>query len=55
MRNGLTWVPRISLDTYGHTGEDVPLFAGGPGAERFQGVLDNTDIPKILRQLLGWE
>ncbi len=54
VRNGLTWVPRISADTYGHTGEDVPLFAGGPGAERFQGVLDNTDVPKILRDLLGW-
>ncbi len=54
-RTGVTWLPKIGNDTYGHTGEDVPLFAGGPGAERFQGILDNTDIPKILRQLLAWD
>ncbi len=53
-RNGVTWVPRISDDTFGHTGEDVPLWAAGPGAERFAGVLDNTDIYRRLRDLLGW-
>ncbi len=29
-----------------HTGTMVPLFAYGPGSERFQGVMDNTDIAK---------
>ncbi len=54
-RNGATWTPpTVSDDTYGHTGEDVALWAAGPGAERFQGVLDNTDVPKILCDLLGW-
>ncbi len=54
-RNGATWVPpEVSDDTYGHTGEDVPLWAAGPGAERFQGVLDNTELPVILCDLLGW-
>ncbi len=54
-RNGATWTPpTVSDDTYGHTGEDVPLWAAGPGQERFQGVLDNTDVPKILCELLGW-
>jgi len=41
-------------DTGGHTGNMVPLFAYGVGAERFEGVLDNTDVPKILRELLGY-
>ncbi len=55
-RDGITWIPRVnSLDTKGHTGEDVALFAGGPGAERFQGVLDNADIPRRLAALMGWE
>lgn len=53
-RYGITWMPCVGEDTHGHTGEDVPLYAGGPGAERFQGTLDNTDVPKILRELLGW-
>jgi hypothetical protein len=54
-RHGVTWIPRVDpLDTKGHTGEDVPLYAGGPGAERFGGVLDNAEIPKRLRALLGW-
>jgi alkaline phosphatase len=56
-RNGVTWVPRINEQppaTKGHTGEDIALYAGGPGAERFAGVLDNTDIPKRIAGLLGW-
>jgi alkaline phosphatase len=55
-RQGVTWMPQVNeLDTKGHTGEDVPLYAGGPGAERFQGVLDNADVPKILVELTGWK
>ncbi len=45
----LTW------DSDGHTGQPVPLFAYGPHAIRFTGVWDNTDIPKILAELLGLE
>jgi alkaline phosphatase len=55
-RDGLTWIPRVSeSDTKGHTGEDVPLFASGRGAERFAGVLDNTEVALRLASLLGWE
>lgn len=36
-----------------HTAQPVPLFAYGPGAERLAGVRDNTEIPKILAELLG--
>ena len=33
-----------------HTGVPVPLFAYGPGAEQFEGKIDNTDIAKLLFQ-----
>lgn len=39
--------------TGGHTGGMVPIFAYGAGAENFSGVLDNTDLPKIMCRLLG--
>lgn len=38
-----------------HTGQWVPLFAFGPGAERFSGVMDNTDIGILIAKLLGIE
>jgi len=33
----------------------VPLDASGPGAERFGGALDNTEIALRLAALLGWQ
>ena len=36
-----------------HTAAPVPVFAFGPGAELFEGLMDNTDIAKRLAQLLG--
>ncbi|WP_019413254.1 alkaline phosphatase [Paenisporosarcina sp. TG20] len=38
--------------TSGHTGEDVPVYAFGPGAERFAGQIDNTDNAKIIFDIL---
>jgi len=56
LKQGVTWVPRIEvLETKGHTGEDVPLYASGPGARRLQGVLDNTEVPSRLIELIGWQ
>ena len=37
-----------------HTGCMVPVFAYGPGAERFSGIQQNTDIPNKIRALMGW-
>jgi alkaline phosphatase len=31
----------------------VPVFAFGPGAEHFTGIMDNTDIPKKMMELMG--
>lgn len=45
---------RVSLN-YGatsHTASPVPLHAFGPGAECFEGVIDNTDVAKRLAKLL---
>lgn len=38
-----------------HTGVTVPVFAAGVGAERFSRLLDNTDIPRIMTEIAGYE
>ncbi|SHF00510.1 alkaline phosphatase [Seinonella peptonophila] len=39
---------RVGWTTNGHTGEDVPVYAFGPGKQHFTGLLDNTEIAKEL-------
>lgn len=36
-----------------HTASDVPVYAYGPGSEKFSGVLDNTDISRIIAEVIG--
>lgn len=36
-----------------HSSQWVPLFAFGPGAEHFMGVLDNTHVAPLLARVLG--
>lgn len=43
----------VKWSTKGHTGGPVGIWALGPGATRFAGVQENTDIPKKIAQLLG--
>ncbi|MBA4766978.1 MAG: alkaline phosphatase [Porphyrobacter sp.] len=38
-----------------HAGEDVALFATGPGAQRARGVIEQNVIYNIIRKALGWE
>lgn len=38
--------------TKGHTAVMVPIFAYGPGAEEFMGIMNNTDVHGKLRKLL---
>lgn len=40
--------------TGGHTASMVPVFAYGPGAENFTGIMENTDIAKRIISLLGF-
>lgn len=37
--------------SHNHTANPVPVFAVGEGAEKFSHVLNNTDIPRIIRSL----
>jgi alkaline phosphatase len=38
-----------------HSSQWVPLFAFGPGAGRFTGVRDNTEVGQLIAQALGLE
>ena len=43
----------ISWASGNHSGTFVPLFAIGEGADRFNGVFDNTDIPLTIMEFRG--
>jgi alkaline phosphatase len=45
----------LGWTTHDHTGALVPVFAFGPGAEEFVGIMDNTDLPRKIASLLGVE
>ena len=45
----------ISWASGNHSGTFVPLFAIGEEADEFCGVIDNTDIPKIIKRVAGLE
>ncbi len=40
--------------THSHTGVMVPVFAYGPGAELFTGIMENSDIFGKFIEALGW-
>jgi alkaline phosphatase len=44
----------VPLEASTHAGEDVPLYAQGPGAERFHGVLEQNAIYHLMRAALGF-
>ena len=44
----------VPLGSETHGGEDVALFATGPGAERVRGVIEQNVIYAIIRKALGW-
>ncbi len=45
---------RIVADytTIGHTGQMIPLFASGPGAEAFGGMIDNHRVGQMLLEIV---
>ncbi|KGX86113.1 alkaline phosphatase [Pontibacillus litoralis] len=43
---------RAGWTTGGHTGVDVPVYAYGPGKERFAGTTDNTDQANTIFSIL---
>ena len=44
---GIGWVDND------HTGNYVPVYAVGVGAEKFMGIHDNTDLPNLIREIAG--
>lgn len=42
----------LRYTTKGHSGTFVPVFAYGPGADTFSGVMKNIDIPNKIMQIL---
>ncbi len=43
----------VNLSSETHAGEDVALYAYGPGSRRFSGVMDQDEIGQILADLIG--
>ena len=47
-------IAMVSWPVGSHTAAYVPVFAIGNGAERFCGQMDNTDIPKRIAEVAGY-
>ncbi|HSH53377.1 MAG TPA: alkaline phosphatase [Bacteroidales bacterium] len=45
----------VNFSTNYHTADMVPVFAYGPGAEKFSGIYENTDVFHKMMQALGLE
>ncbi|MBA4408192.1 MAG: alkaline phosphatase [Odoribacter sp.] len=52
--NMKTGMVKGAFPTGDHTATMVPVFAYGPGAENFTGIMENTDIAKKIMTLLGF-
>lgn len=45
----------VNLGSETHAGEDVALFATGPGAENVRGVMEQNKIYNVMAKAMGWE
>ncbi|MBO1913117.1 alkaline phosphatase, partial [Microvirga sp. 3-52] len=36
----------------GHTGTDIPVYAYGPQAHKFSGLIENTDFPTLMAEAM---
>jgi len=45
----------VNLSSETHGGEDVALFATGPGAEKVRGVMEQNKIYNVMAGAMGWE
>ncbi len=45
----------VQMETETHAGEDVPLYARGPGAEKVRGVMEQNEIHDVMASALGWK
>ena len=44
----------LAFNSTAHTAALVPVFAYGPGSERFSGIMDNTSIYLKMKELFGF-
>jgi len=51
MKSGMV---KGAFTTSDHTGVMVPVFSYGPGSENFTGIMENTDIAKMIIKLLDF-
>ena len=54
-KNAINRIALVSWAGPNHSGTFVPLFAIGKKADKFHGVIDNTDIPKIIKKVAGYK
>ncbi len=45
----------VNLSSETHAGEDVPLYATGPGAENVRGVMEQNRVYNVMAKAMGWE
>jgi alkaline phosphatase len=45
----------VRLGSETHGGEDVALYAQGPGAQAARGVIEQNVLYDIIRKAFGWE
>lgn len=50
-KNAVNRIALVSWAGPNHSGTFVPLFAIGKKADEFHGVIDNTDIPKMIKKI----
>lgn len=48
--DGMNYIPNYAIDE--HSGGMVPVFAYGPGAENFTGLMDNSDIYYKIKSII---
>jgi len=53
-RSRAALVPRRAVESETHGGEDVAIYAGGPGAQLFHGVQEQNYIFHAISAALGW-
>ena len=45
----------VNMESETHAGEDVPLYATGPGSHRVRGVMEQNEIHGVMMEALGIE
>ncbi len=53
-KNAVNRIALVSWASPNHSGTFVPLFAVGEDADEFHGIIDNTDIPKMIKKIAGY-